>query len=87
MLAWITDVEQLFACLLVMQSLLVYGRRDIVVCFFSSVIRDEPNVCHQIHLPAQSGSSKILEATRRGYTVESYIELVEHIRKIIPGNS
>jgi MiaB/RimO family radical SAM methylthiotransferase len=48
------------------------------------VIRDEPNVCRQIHLPAQSGSSRVLEAMRRGYTSDAYLQLVEHIRHVIP---
>ncbi|XP_076850388.1 mitochondrial tRNA methylthiotransferase CDK5RAP1 isoform X2 [Brachyhypopomus gauderio] len=51
------------------------------------VIQERRNICKQIHLPAQSGSSRILEAMRRGYSRESYLELVENIRKIIPGVS
>ena len=35
-------------------------------------------------MPAQSGSSSVLAAMRRGYTQESYIELVDHIRDVIP---
>ncbi|KAK6195792.1 hypothetical protein SNE40_001147 [Patella caerulea] len=48
------------------------------------LIRDRPNICSQIHLPAQSGNSEILEKMRRGYTREAYLELVSHIRDIIP---
>ena len=48
------------------------------------VIRDRPNICKQIHLPAQSGSSRILERMRRGYSREAYLNLVAHIRLIIP---
>lgn len=43
------------------------------------------NICNYIHLPAQSGNSRILEMMRRGYTREWYMEKVERIRKIIPG--
>ncbi|XP_015123930.1 CDK5 regulatory subunit-associated protein 1 [Diachasma alloeum] len=48
------------------------------------LISERPNICKQIHLPAQSGNSAVLERMRRGYTRESYLELVEHIRSIIP---
>ena len=33
-----------------------------------SLIAERPNVCRQLHLPAQCGSSKVLEDMRRGYT-------------------
>lgn len=48
------------------------------------VMRDRYNICNSIHLPAQSGSSTVLESMRRGYTREAYLELVEKIRTIIP---
>ncbi|XP_065218104.1 CDK5RAP1-like protein isoform X2 [Planococcus citri] len=48
------------------------------------MIKERPNICKSIHLPAQSGNSVILEKMRRGYTRESYLNLVEKIRKIIP---
>ncbi|ELT94625.1 hypothetical protein CAPTEDRAFT_178593 [Capitella teleta] len=48
------------------------------------LIRDRKNICNHIHLPAQSGSNSVLKAMRRGYTLESYMELVEHILSIIP---
>ncbi|KAK3512680.1 hypothetical protein QTP70_022639 [Hemibagrus guttatus] len=51
------------------------------------LIQERNNVCKQIHLPAQSGSSRVLQSMRRGYTREAYLELVENIRKIIPGVS
>jgi len=41
-------------------------------------------VCEQISLPVQSGSNDILQAMRRGYTVEHYRRLVEEIRSKIP---
>src|SRR5690606_9565940 len=34
------------------------------------VIRDNPNICRQIHFPAQSGSTSVLQAMRRGYSRE-----------------
>ena len=42
-------------------------------------------VCEEISLPVQSGSSDILRAMRRGYTVEHYYQLVADIRSRIPG--
>uniref|UniRef100_A0A1J3DBH4 CDK5RAP1-like protein n=1 Tax=Noccaea caerulescens TaxID=107243 RepID=A0A1J3DBH4_NOCCA len=48
------------------------------------LMRDRHNICNLIHLPAQSGNSRILEQMRRGYTREAYLELVKKIRSIIP---
>jgi len=41
-------------------------------------------VCEQVHLPLQSGSSRILKAMRRTYTRERYLALVEKMRASIP---
>ena len=46
------------------------------------LIRDRPNICKSIHLPAQSGSNRILSLMRRNYTREAYFELVERIYSI-----
>ncbi|XP_040837572.1 mitochondrial tRNA methylthiotransferase CDK5RAP1 isoform X3 [Ochotona curzoniae] len=51
------------------------------------LIHERDNICKQIHLPAQSGSSRVLEAMRRGYSREAYVDLVHHIRESIPGVS
>ena len=48
------------------------------------VISEEPNICHHIHLPVQSGSNRILERMNRKYTREWYMERVAAIRRIIP---
>ncbi|XP_062145052.1 CDK5RAP1-like protein [Alnus glutinosa] len=48
------------------------------------LMRDRHNICKYIHLPAQTGSSTVLERMRRGYTREAYLDLVEKIRRIIP---
>lgn len=42
------------------------------------------NICNYIHLPVQSGSSRILELMNRTYTREWYINRIDAIRKIIP---
>ncbi|HKU58287.1 MAG TPA: tRNA (N6-isopentenyl adenosine(37)-C2)-methylthiotransferase MiaB [Gaiellaceae bacterium] len=41
-------------------------------------------VCEQVHLPLQSGSSRILKAMRRTYTQERYLALVDKLRDAIP---
>jgi tRNA-2-methylthio-N6-dimethylallyladenosine synthase len=48
-------------------------------------VRDLPNVCKHFHLPAQSGSTRVLESMRRRYSRESYLELVSVLRDRIPG--
>lgn len=42
------------------------------------------NICNHIHLPAQSGSNKVLEQMKRGYTREWYLDRIEAIRRILP---
>lgn len=48
------------------------------------VIAEVPNVCKHIHLPVQSGSSRILHLMNRKYTREWYIDRVAAIRRIVP---
>jgi tRNA-2-methylthio-N6-dimethylallyladenosine synthase len=48
-------------------------------------IRDLPRVCKHIHLPVQSGSTRVLDAMRRRHTREHYLALLEKIRAAIPG--
>lgn len=43
-----------------------------------------PNICRHIHLPAQSGSSRILGLMNRGYTREWYMDRINAIRSITP---
>lgn len=47
-------------------------------------IADEPNLCHHIHFPAQSGSNSVLKDMNRKYTREEYLDKVAAIRRIIP---
>lgn len=49
------------------------------------LIAKRPNLCNYIHIPAQSGSSSMLERMRRPYTREQYLELIEKMKSIIPG--
>jgi len=48
-------------------------------------VRDLPKVCKHFHLPAQSGSTRVLEVMRRRYTRASYLELVAVLREMVPG--
>lgn len=43
-----------------------------------------PNICKYIHLPVQSGNSRVLELMNRTYTRDWYLERIEAIRKILP---
>ena len=43
------------------------------------------NICDYIHLPVQSGNSRILKLMNRGYTREWYMERIDSIKRIIPG--
>ncbi|MFQ6109047.1 MAG: tRNA (N6-isopentenyl adenosine(37)-C2)-methylthiotransferase MiaB [Candidatus Aminicenantales bacterium] len=47
-------------------------------------MRDSEKVCHQLHLPVQSGSNDILMAMNRGYTREEYLEEISLIRSVMP---
>jgi tRNA-2-methylthio-N6-dimethylallyladenosine synthase len=51
---------------------------------FLQAMRELPKICRHLHLPVQSGSSRILSAMRRRYTRESYLELVDRIRALLP---
>ena len=45
---------------------------------------ETPKVCPHLHLPLQSGSTRILEKMNRRYTKEQYLELVGRLRKAMP---
>ncbi|MBN1962215.1 MAG: tRNA (N6-isopentenyl adenosine(37)-C2)-methylthiotransferase MiaB [Deltaproteobacteria bacterium] len=48
------------------------------------VMAKAKRMARYLHLPAQSGSNKILRAMNRGYTVESYIDLIDRARAFMP---
>ena len=48
------------------------------------VMAKYPNLCKHIHLPAQSGSSRILQVMNRKYTREWYLDRIASIRRILP---
>ena len=49
-----------------------------------NAIRSLPRVARHLHLPVQSGSTKILRDMRRGYTAEAYRELIRYVRDEMP---
>jgi len=48
------------------------------------VMAKHNNICKYIHLPVQSGSSRLLKVMRRGYDREDYITLIDNIKQRIP---
>ena len=76
-------------------TLLCKTEGDYVLHFMSShpkditrkvidVIRDNPRISRQIHLPVQSGSNRILSLMNRRYTVEQYKDIINYARQQIP---
>lgn len=57
--------------------------RDMTDAVLHVMARHE-NICNYIHLPVQSGNSRVLEKMNRGYTREDYIQRIESIRQILP---
>ena len=51
------------------------------------LIAERPNLCNYIHIPAQAGSSSMLERMRRPYTREEYLALIDLMKETIPGVS
>ena len=45
---------------------------------------ETPNVCHQLHMPLQSGSDRILRAMRRSYRSEQYLGILREVRDAMP---
>ena len=48
------------------------------------VMAELPKVCPYLHIPAQSGSDRILKAMNRGYTAARYIDLIDKARAALP---
>jgi len=51
----------------------------------TDLMASHPIICHQIHLPFQAGSDRILSLMRRGHTAKEYLEKMAYIKKQIPG--
>jgi tRNA-2-methylthio-N6-dimethylallyladenosine synthase len=52
---------------------------------FLRAMRDLPKICRHLHLPVQSGSTRVLDAMRRRYSRDEYLELVAQVRETVPG--
>ncbi|KAI2489429.1 Uncharacterized protein family UPF0004 [Fragilaria crotonensis] len=48
------------------------------------LMAERSNVCSQLHMPAQSGNTAVLERMRRGYSRDAYLQLIEDVRSTIP---
>jgi tRNA-2-methylthio-N6-dimethylallyladenosine synthase len=47
-------------------------------------MRDCPRICRYLHIPAQSGSDRILKLMNRGYTSQQYLQLIERAKTLMP---
>ncbi len=52
-----------------------------------AAMAEVPSVCEHVHLPMQSGSTRVLKRMLRRYTREGYLECVARLREAIPGLS
>lgn len=48
------------------------------------VMKESEKICHQLHLPVQSGSTSVLKRMNRGYTREDYLEKIGMLRDFMP---
>ncbi|HWH01183.1 MAG TPA: MiaB/RimO family radical SAM methylthiotransferase, partial [Pilimelia sp.] len=49
-----------------------------------AAMAETPNVCHQLHMPLQSGSDRVLRAMRRSYRAERYLDIIARVRAAMP---
>jgi tRNA-2-methylthio-N6-dimethylallyladenosine synthase len=49
-----------------------------------AAMAETPNVCHQLHMPLQSGSDQVLKAMRRSYRSEKYLGIIDKVRAAMP---
>jgi tRNA-2-methylthio-N6-dimethylallyladenosine synthase len=49
-----------------------------------AAMAETPNVCHQLHMPLQSGSDRMLRAMRRSYRADKYLGILDKVRQAMP---
>nr|CEL14860.1 tRNA-i(6)A37 methylthiotransferase [Kibdelosporangium sp. MJ126-NF4]CTQ96509.1 tRNA-i(6)A37 methylthiotransferase [Kibdelosporangium sp. MJ126-NF4] len=49
-----------------------------------AAMAETPTVCHQLHMPLQSGSDRVLKAMRRSYRTERYLGIIDNVRAAMP---
>src|SRR5947207_5420231 len=49
-----------------------------------AAMAETPNVCHQLHMPLQSGSDAVLKAMRRSYPAGRYLRIIDEVRAAMP---
>ena len=49
-----------------------------------AAMAETPNVCHQLHMPLQSGSDSVLRSMRRSYRRERYLGIIDRVRSAMP---
>ncbi|BCB87795.1 hypothetical protein Psuf_051080 [Phytohabitans suffuscus] len=49
-----------------------------------AAMAETPNVCHQLHMPLQSGSDAVLRSMRRSYRADKYLGIIEKVRAAMP---
>ncbi|GAA2674974.1 MULTISPECIES: tRNA (N6-isopentenyl adenosine(37)-C2)-methylthiotransferase MiaB [Actinosynnema] len=49
-----------------------------------AAMAETPNVCHQLHMPLQSGSDRVLKEMRRSYRTGRYLSILENVRAAMP---
>src|SRR6266508_2336924 len=49
-----------------------------------AAMAETPNVCHQLHMPLQSGSDRVLKGMRRSYRSEKYLGILHKVREAMP---
>ncbi|GAB3281118.1 tRNA (N6-isopentenyl adenosine(37)-C2)-methylthiotransferase MiaB [Parasphingorhabdus pacifica] len=49
-----------------------------------AAMAETPNVCHQLHMPLQAGSDRVLKAMRRSYRSERFLDILRKVREAMP---